>query len=103
MCKYGSKCGLYHVCCGFARKETYFCIIFGLYKFGLNPFFSSVVGVHISQDLTWTVHCDAVIKKANGRLYAIRALKKSGVATKNLVLVYCSLIDLDPRALLFRA
>ena len=51
-----------------------------------------MVGVHISQDLTWAVHCDAVIKKANGRLYTIRALKKSGVATKNLVLVYCSLI-----------
>ena len=47
---------------------------------------------HISQDLTGAVHCDVVIKKVNGRLYAIRALKKSGVATEDLVLVYCSLI-----------
>ena len=42
--KSGSKCGLYHVCCGFARKETYFCIIFALYKFGLNPFFPAWSG-----------------------------------------------------------
>ena len=51
-----------------------------------------LLGVHISQDLTWSVHCDAAIRKANRRLYAIRALKKSGVATEDLVLVYCSLI-----------
>ena len=51
-----------------------------------------LLGVHISQDLTWAVHCDAVIKKANGHLYAIRALKKSGIATEDLVLVYGSLI-----------
>ena len=46
-----------------------------------------LLGVHVSQDLTWAVHFDAVIKKANGRLYAIRALKKSGFATEDLVLV----------------
>ena len=51
-----------------------------------------LLGVHISQDLSWSVHCDAIIKKAIRRLYAIRALKKSGIATEDLVLVYCSLI-----------
>ena len=32
--------------------------------------------VHISEDLTWSDHCDYIIKKANHRLYALRTLKK---------------------------
>ena len=38
------------------------------------------------------MHIDCVFKKANKRLYNIRLLKKSGVATEDLVKVYCSLI-----------
>ena len=33
-----------------------------------------LLGVYISEDLTWGVHCDYIIKKANRRLYALRTL-----------------------------
>ena len=33
------------------------------------------LGVYISPDLSWTKHCDVIVKKANRRLYAIRKLK----------------------------
>ena len=42
VCKYGSKCGIYHLCCSFALEETYVCNLLALYKFGLNPFFRPV-------------------------------------------------------------
>ena len=51
-----------------------------------------LLGVHISDDLTWAAHCDAIINKANGRLYALRALKKCGQSMQDLTAVYCSLI-----------
>ena len=38
-----------------------------------------LLGVHINKDLSWVVHCDCVIQKANRRLYALRNLRpKSG-------------------------
>ena len=48
--------------------------------------------VHISEDLTWSDHCDYIIKKANHRLYALRTLKKWSVPTSDLITVHCSLI-----------
>ena len=33
------------------------------------------LGVFISHDLTWTVHCDYIMKKADRRLYALRQLR----------------------------
>ena len=51
-----------------------------------------LLGVYISEDLTWGVHWDYIIKKANRRLYALRSLKKCGVPTSDLITVYCSLI-----------
>ncbi|XP_068743526.1 uncharacterized protein [Montipora capricornis] len=51
-----------------------------------------LLGVYISEDLPWGVHCDYIIKKANRRLYALRSLKKCGVPTSDLITVYCSLI-----------
>ena len=44
MCKYGSKCGLYHVCYSFALQETYVCNTFALWQFNVNPFFRPVLG-----------------------------------------------------------
>ena len=41
-CKYGSKCGLYHVCYRFTLKQTYVCNTFALSKFNVNPFFPPV-------------------------------------------------------------
>ena len=50
------------------------------------------LGVFISHDLTWTAHCDYIIKKANRRLYALRQLKRCGVPAHDSVMVYCSLV-----------
>ena len=49
-------------------------------------------GVYISEDLTWGVHSDYVVKIANRPLYALRSLKKCGVPTSDLITVYYSLI-----------
>ena len=49
-------------------------------------------GVYLSNDLTWSLHCDYIVKKANKRLYALRNLKKAGVACADIVTVYCVMI-----------
>ena len=51
-----------------------------------------LLGVHFSRNLTWSVHCDKIVKKANKRLYIINQLRKAGYSTKELVSVYCILI-----------
>ena len=48
--------------------------------------------VYLSSDLTWTAHCEYIIKKTNRRLYALRKLKKSGVPSSDIVVVYCTVI-----------
>ena len=50
------------------------------------------LGIYISSDLSWTKHCDVIVKKGNRRLYAIRKLKGDRVKENDLVAVYCSLI-----------
>ena len=42
--------------------------------------------VHFSRNLTWSVHCDEIIKKANRRSYIIYQLAKPDTARKNLYL-----------------
>lgn len=49
-----------------------------------------ILGVHISEDLTWNIHIDYVVKESNKRLSAI--LKNEGVATEDLVEIHCSLV-----------
>ena len=51
-----------------------------------------LLGVYISDDLSWNVHIEHIVKKANKRLYALRALKKSGLIITQLVQVYCSIV-----------
>ena len=51
-----------------------------------------LLGVIVSQDLTWNSHVDYILKKANSRLYALRQLKKAGLARHDLLQIYCSLI-----------
>ena len=48
--------------------------------------------MYISSDLSWSTHCDYIIKKSNRRLYALRKLKACGVQDGELVAVYCSLL-----------
>ena len=55
-----------------------------------------LLGVYISSDLSWSTHCDYIIKKSNRRLYALRKLKACGVqngALRNMGLksVVCAL------------
>ena len=38
-----------------------------------------LLGVYNSEDLSWNVHIEDIVKKANKRLYALRTLKKSGL------------------------
>ena len=51
-----------------------------------------LLGVHLSEELTWAVHCDYIVKKANRRLHALRQLKKCKVPSGDIVYIYCALI-----------
>ena len=51
-----------------------------------------LLGLFISEDLTWNIHCDYVLKKSNKRLYILRQLFKCGLAKSEIVNVYCTLI-----------
>ena len=46
-----------------------------------------LLGVIISNDLSWNEH-----KKATKRLFVLRTLKRVGLGTNDLVLVYCSIV-----------
>ena len=50
------------------------------------------MGVIISNDLSWNEHCDSIHKKATKRLFVLRTLKRVGLGTNDLVLVYCSIV-----------
>ena len=74
------------------------------YKFPCdNPIFISgcpvesvssfkLLGVLLSDDLTWSSHVDYVLKKANSRLYALRLLKRAGLSPIDLTSTYSSFI-----------
>ena len=51
-----------------------------------------LLGVHLSNDLTWNSHADYIMKKANSRLYSLRKLRKAGLKQSDLATVYCSFI-----------
>ncbi len=38
------------------------------------------LGVHITEDLTWSAHTDAVLNKAHQRLFFLRWLRKFGTS-----------------------
>ncbi len=48
-----------------------------------------LLGVVITDDLTWNNHVNYIIKKANSRLYALRQLKKSRLESSQST---CSLL-----------
>ncbi len=51
-----------------------------------------LLGVWISNDLSWNIHVDMVLKKANSRLYALRLLKRAGLPAADIVQIYVSFI-----------
>ena len=44
--------------------------------------------VHISEDLSWTIHTDTVVKKARQRLYHLRQLSRFKVSQRILISLY---------------
>uniref|UniRef100_A0A8B9RC03 Alkylated DNA repair protein AlkB homologue 8 N-terminal domain-containing protein n=1 Tax=Astyanax mexicanus TaxID=7994 RepID=A0A8B9RC03_ASTMX len=51
------------------------------------------LGVHISQDLTWTINTTQLVKKAQQRLYFLRRLRKFGMSPKILNNFYSCVIE----------
>ena len=51
-----------------------------------------LLGVHLSDDLTWAVQCDFIVKKANRRLYALTQIRKCKVSSADIVQIYWALI-----------
>ena len=47
-----------------------------------------LLGVHLSDDLTWVVHCNYIVKKANRRLYALTQIRKCKVSSADIVHIY---------------
>ena len=74
-------------------QYTKFILKFILVFLGLSA--SNIHGtkeVHLSEDLTWAVHCDYIMKKVDRRLYTLRQLKKRKVPSADIVHIYCALI-----------
>ncbi len=51
------------------------------------------LGVHITEDLTWSAHTDAVLKKAHQRLFFLRRLRKFGTSPRILRSFYTSTVE----------
>ena len=53
---------------------------------------TKLLGVHLSSDLKWSTHVEAVCAKASKRLFALRSLKRNGVSPRDLRSVYSYVI-----------
>ena len=51
-----------------------------------------ILGLNVSDNLTWNTHIAHLFKKANKRLYALRILEKSGLPVGDLVKIFYALI-----------
>ncbi len=51
------------------------------------------LGVHINEDLTWSAHTDAVLKKAHQRLFFLRRLRKFGTSPRILRSFYTCTVE----------
>ena len=51
-----------------------------------------LLGLNISSDLKWNAHVSELVRKVSTRLYFLRQLKKSHVATRELLLFYITRI-----------
>lgn len=50
-----------------------------------------LLGFYVTADLSWSFHCDYVMRKAGRRVYALRKLKSCGVPEGDIVQVDCCL------------
>ncbi len=51
------------------------------------------LGIHITEDLTWSAHTDAVLKKAHQRLFFLRRLRKFGTTPRILRSFYTCTVE----------
>ncbi len=51
------------------------------------------LGVHITEDLTWSAHTDSVLKKAHQRLFFLRRLRKFGTSPRILRSFYTCTVE----------
>ncbi len=51
------------------------------------------LGVHVTEDLTWSAHTDAVLKKAHQRLFFLRRLRKFGTSPRILRSFYTCTVE----------
>ncbi len=51
------------------------------------------LSVHITEDLTWSAHTDAVLKKAHQRLFFLRRLRKFGMSPRILRSFYTCTVE----------
>ena len=49
---------------------------------------AKLLGVTLSDDLTWNMHVDSIVTKAAKRLYMLYQLKRAGIKQTDLVNVY---------------
>ena len=51
-----------------------------------------LLGVWLTNNLSWELHVDKLLKKTNSRIYALRLLKKAGLNPLDIVHICCSFI-----------
>ena len=51
-----------------------------------------MLGVTVSDDLTWNIHVDNIVSKAGKRLYMLYQLKRGGISQRELVQIYIAII-----------
>ena len=51
-----------------------------------------LLGVYFNNDLTWSDHVAYIVTKACKRIYCIKQLVHAGIASKDVIIVYCSII-----------
>ena len=51
-----------------------------------------LLGVWLTNNLSWDIHVDKILKKANSRIYALRLSKKAGLSPLKIVHIYCTVI-----------
>ena len=49
---------------------------------------TKILGIWVSEDLSWNTNCKEICKKAYSRLYMITKLKYAGVSTEDLLEIY---------------
>ena len=53
---------------------------------------AKMLGVTISNSLTWSKHVDNIVSKAGKRVYRLYQLKRAGISQNDLVKIYVSII-----------